>query len=235
MVFIPEVRAANPELDEYGTSESYARPKNLSAYVSSPAKVVFDKIAFLAVFPLCLFIFLIIVVMVVVLDGFPIIFAQERVGKDGKIFKCLKFRTMVLNADKRLEEVLEQDPALRKEWEETRKLRNDPRISRCGGFLRKSSLDELPQIFNVLFGDMSLVGPRPVVIDELDLYGKYKKHYKSVRPGVTGLWQVSGRSNTTYRKRIALDVTYTKQANLFLDLWILAKTTWIVLVSRGAV
>lgn len=235
MVFIPEVRAANPELDEYDYCQSSAPPRNLSGYVSSPTKIVFDKIAFFAIFPLCLFIFLIIAVAVLLLDGFPVIFAQERVGKDGRVFKCLKFRTMVVDADKRLKEVLAADPAIRKEWDETRKLRNDPRISRCGGFLRKSSLDELPQIFNVLFGDMSLVGPRPVVVDELDLYGKYKRHYKSVRPGVTGLWQVSGRSNTTYRKRIALDVTYTKQANLFLDLWILAKTTWIVLVSRGAV
>lgn len=138
------------------------------------------------------------------------------------------------DADRKLREALAADPQLRVEWQRTRKLKKDPRISRIGGFLRESSLDELPQLWNVVRGDMSLVGPRPVVEEEMRLYGRYVAHYESVRPGPTGLWQVSGGNDTTYRRRAALDVFYVRRANLWLDLRILGATVWILVSGRGA-
>ncbi len=167
-------------------------------------------------------------------DG-PAIFSQDRVGKKGKNFRCYKFRTMYKDAEKRLQEIFANDVNSRLEWKNFRKLKDDPRITGIGRFLRETSLDELPQLFNVLKGEMSLVGPRPVTQDEID------KYYKdtavlcfSVPPGVTGLWQVSGRSNTGYDYRIALDSWYVKNWNLWLDIVILFKTVRVVLNKEGA-
>ena len=179
--------------------------------------------------------FFLIVSLLVRADGGPAFYAHPRVGRFGRIFGCLKFRSMVVARQARLAALLAADPAARAEWETTRKLKNDPRITRIGRFLRATSLDELPQLINVLKGEMSIVGPRPVTTTELDrYYGAAAAHYLSVRPGITGLWQVSGRSETTYDQRVALDVAYVSQPSVLADLRILLKTPVAVLSRRGA-
>ena len=163
-----------------------------------------------------------------------IFYAHTRIGKDGKEFSCLKFRTMVPEAREILDGILTSDPIAREEWNASYKLDNDPRITRFGAFLRKTSLDELPQIFNVLKNEMSLVGPRPITMEEGELYGRHYSVYKSVRPGLTGLWQVSGRSDTSYDERVSLDVDYVRNLTAWRDIFILAKTVLVVLVRKGA-
>jgi Undecaprenyl-phosphate galactose phosphotransferase WbaP len=167
-------------------------------------------------------------------DGAPVLFAHYRVGQDGKLFRCMKFRTMLRNSEQVLSELLATDERAREEWARDQKLTNDPRITGVGHFLRKSSLDELPQLLNVLRGEMSLVGPRPVTVGELTRYGKVRWHYLSVRPGITGLWQVSGRNNTTYDERVALDRRYVEQKSLWMDVGILFKTVKVVVAREGA-
>jgi exopolysaccharide production protein ExoY len=179
--------------------------------------------------------FFLIVALLVRADGGPAFFAHQRVGRGGKLFGCLKFRSMVIDSQARLEALLANDPAARAEWEATRKLKNDPRITRIGSFLRSTSLDELPQLINVLRGEMSLVGPRPVQEAEIDrYYGASAAHYMAVRPGITGLWQVSGRSETSYESRVALDVSYVSRPSLLADFSILLRTPVAVLSRRGA-
>jgi len=179
-------------------------------------------------------VFLVLAVLVR-MDGGRIFYAHERVGRSGRLFGCLKFRSMVVDADKRLAELLERDPVARAEWETSRKLKNDPRVTWVGRFLRASSLDELPQLINVLRGDMSLVGPRPVQISELAAYyGAAAQHYLSVRPGITGPWQISGRSDTSYAQRVALDVGYATNPSLWNDVKILFRTPMAVIARRGA-
>ena len=177
----------------------------------------------------------VILSLIVRADGGPAFFAHRRVGRFGEGFGCLKFRSMVIDSQARLEALLASDPAARAEWDATRKLRNDPRVTRIGRFLRATSLDELPQIMNVLRGEMSLVGPRPVIQPELDrFYGAAAMHYMSVRPGITGLWQVSGRSDTSYAQRVALDVAYVSSPSVWTDVKILLRTPVAVLSRRGA-
>ncbi len=168
------------------------------------------------------------------LEGGPVLFAHQRVGRDGRLFPCYKFRSMVPNAKEVLERLLAEDPEARAEWERDQKLRNDPRITRLGHVLRKLSLDELPQLFNVLKGDMSLVGPRPVVPEELERYGDAKVYYLMVRPGLTGLWQISGRNDLDYDQRVALDTWYVRNWTLWNDIVILFKTLVVVPSRAGA-
>ena len=167
-------------------------------------------------------------------DGGPAIFAHQRVGQSGKVFPCFKFRTMQVDAEERLRELLANDPAARAEWEREFKLRNDPRITPIGHFLRRTSLDELPQLFNVIRGEMSLVGPRPVIRAELVRYGDDVDYFLMVRPGMTGLWQVSGRNDTGYDTRVYLDTWYVKNWSLWYDIAILFKTIRVVLNREGA-
>ena len=167
-------------------------------------------------------------------DGGPAIFAHRRVGRNGKPFYCLKFRSMAVDAEARLAALIAADPAARAEWEATHKLKQDPRVTRWGAFLRVSSLDELPQLFNVVRGEMNIVGPRPIVQGETHHYGRYIHNYSSVRPGMTGLWQVCGRSDTTYRRRVAMDVRYVQHKSLWFDLKILVLTVGAVLARRGS-
>lgn len=167
-------------------------------------------------------------------DGAPVLFAHYRVGHGGRLFRCMKFRTMLRNSEQVLSDLLRDDSQARAEWARDQKLTNDPRITPVGHFLRKSSLDELPQLLNVLRGEMSLVGPRPVTVAELTRYGKVRWHYLSVRPGITGLWQVSGRNNTTYEERVALDRHYVEARSLWLDIGILVKTVRVVVAREGA-
>ena len=154
-----------------------------------------------------------------------VVFGHKRVGLRGKMFKCYKFRSMVPNAQDVLRELLATDSIAKKEWETTFKLKNDPRVTRIGRIIRKTSLDELPQLWNVLRGDMSLVGPRPVVRQELEQhYGNGRRHYISVRPGLTGIWQVSGRSEIGYQRRVELDVQYVEDWSLWKDFLIVLRT-----------
>ncbi|MGB5076316.1 MAG: sugar transferase [Sphingorhabdus sp.] len=163
----------------------------------------------------------------------PIFFAHRRVGLGGIPFNCLKFRTMCIDADQRLVRLLAKDDALLREWVSTQKLHCDPRVTRFGQILRNTSLDELPQLINVLRGEMSLVGPRPIVEDEMRRYGRYAAMYISVRPGLTGLWQVTRNGRTTYRRRVATDVLYVHSRTLAFDLKILLATIPAVLVGNG--
>ena len=164
----------------------------------------------------------------------PALFRHKRVGFNGKHFDCLKFRTMVVDAPKRLRHLLENDPAAAAEWAAARKLRYDPRVTAIGAILRKSSLDELPQLFNVLKGDMSIVGPRPVTDEELARYASSIGAYLACRPGITGLWQVSGRSKTTYEERVAFDTQYAQNWSMVLDARIMIVTIPSLLVADTA-
>ncbi|MFZ2101074.1 MAG: sugar transferase [Oricola sp.] len=163
------------------------------------------------------------------LSGGPVFFVHDRVGFKGKTFGCLKFRSMVQDPDKALRDFLSADPEAMAEWEQTQKLKKDPRITNFGHMLRRSSIDELPQLFNIIRGDMSCVGPRPVTPDELARYGAEAPLYLQTRPGLTGLWQTSGRSRLTYDERVALDSTYVREWSLFLDFIILFRTIFAVL------
>ena len=164
----------------------------------------------------------------------PVIFKHRRIGKNGKEFNCYKFRSMCVDAKEKLEQILKTDPEVKAEWEKDFKLKNDPRITQSGAFLRKTSLDELPQIFNVLKGEMSLVGPRPIIRDEMARYGEYINDYLMVKPGITGMWQVSGRSDTNYKQRVQLDSWYVRNWSVWLDLMLLWRTSKTVFLCKGA-
>lgn len=167
-------------------------------------------------------------------DGAPITYGHYRVGQRGQLFRCLKFRTMVRDSQAVLAELLRTDPAARAEWERNHKLRSDPRVTPIGRMLRKTSLDELPQLFNILRGEMNFVGPRPVTMAELARYGNRRRHYLSVRPGLTGLWQVSGRNNTSYDERVEFDSEYVERRNPLFDSWIVLRTVKVMVTGEGA-
>jgi Undecaprenyl-phosphate galactose phosphotransferase WbaP len=164
----------------------------------------------------------------------PVFYGQPRLGQNSVPFVAWKFRSMVPNADRVLERYLEAHPALRSQWEQDHKLRYDPRITRVGHFLRRTSLDELPQLWNVLRGDMSLVGPRPIVQEEVVRYADKYNLYTKVLPGMTGLWQVSGRNNVSYEERVNLDAYYVRNWSVWLDIYILLRTVWVVVIGDGA-
>jgi exopolysaccharide production protein ExoY len=197
-------------------------------------KRLFDiAVATLAIV-LLLPLFVFVALTLLALQGRPILIAHERVGFRGRRFRCLKFRTMMTNAGEVLARHLQENPDARAEWNDTHKLRRDPRVTPIGAVLRKCSVDELPQLFNIVRGDMSLVGPRPIVDDEVAKYGPHIRYYRQVRPGLTGLWQISGRSDTSYHERIELDTQYVRYHTLGRDLTIIMKTIPAVLQSRGS-
>lgn len=164
----------------------------------------------------------------------PIFYGHKRVGKNGKEIKCWKFRSMCNNSQEILEKILKEDPVRRAEWEKDRKFVDDPRVTKFGKFLRKTSLDELPQLWNIFIGEMSFVGPRPVTKDELEKYGENAEFILSVKPGLSGMWQISGRSDTGYEERITLDTYYIQNWSVWLDIWIIIKTVWVVINGKGA-
>jgi exopolysaccharide production protein ExoY len=182
--------------------------------------------------PITFFVILILTIACC-LDGNAPLYSQWRVGRNGRLFRCWKFRTMVPNNQKILEQYLLKNPAARLEWQSFRKLKNDPRITRIGLFLRQTSLDELPQLYNILRGEMSIVGPRPIVPDELVKYGDAIQHYLALRPGLTGLWQTSGRNDIGYDNRVALDVKYLLTMSFVLDIKIIFRTFGAVLSRTG--
>ena len=195
-------------------------------------KRVIDIVGALAGIILLSPIFLIIAIAIKIEDPKGnIIFGHKRVGKDGKLFSCYKFRSMFANAEEMKKYFTEEQ---KKEYAETFKLKDDPRITKVGKFTRKTSLDELPQLFNILLGHMSIVGPRPIVSKELEFYGKYDKYYKAVKPGLTGLWQVSGRSDTTYEERVAMDMEYVSTRSILKDIYIILMTVVKVLKREGS-
>lgn len=207
---------------------------NLARRRNRLAKRIFDLVATVIGGLLILPILLILAVLVGIDNKGHIIFAHRRVGRKGKLFPCYKFQSMVPDAQERLEEYLAKNPEARKEWEESFKLTNDPRVTKLGAFLRKTSLDELPQLWNVLMGDMSLVGPRPIVTKEIERYGDYIREYYMVPPGITGMWQVNGRSDTTYEERVAMDTWYVRNWSVWIDLVYLFKTVKTVFTGKGA-
>lgn len=178
-------------------------------------------------------IYLILALLIALSSQGPIFYVQKRVGKNHKTFNCLKFRTMINNADEVLESIMAQSPQLREEFENTFKLKEDPRITRIGKFLRLTSLDEFPQFWNVLKGDMSVVGPRPLVPQELYKYGDRIDRVLTIRPGITGLWQVSGRNDIPYPQRVNIDVYYVNYYNWWLDFWIIFKTIGVIMFPRN--
>lgn len=214
----------------YKSNSSFEVPNSLASdephpSITSKAKRLLDLVGVASFLILFWWIIVIVAILVRITSGPPVIFAHQRQGFRRKTFNCLKFRSMTPNADAVLAEHLSRSPEAREQWNREFKLANDPRITRFGSLLRKSSLDELPQLVNILRGEMSLVGPRPVTSMELDkYYGEYTSAYIAVKPGLTGLWQVSGRSDLTYQQRVDLDVTYVRNWSLRLDLVIILKT-----------
>jgi lipopolysaccharide/colanic/teichoic acid biosynthesis glycosyltransferase len=205
---------------------------SITLFIKRIADIIGSLIGIVLLIPLIIIVELINIIM---RENGPLFYCHERIGKNGKHFKMYKFRSMVVNADEKLKEMLENDEELRKEFEETRKLKKDPRITKIGKILRKTSLDEFPQFINVLKGEMSLVGPRAVVDDEIELFGDKKDKFLSVKPGITGYWAANGRSNTTYEERVEMEVYYAEHMSILLDIKILFKTILSVIKEEGAV
>ena len=197
-------------------------------------KRVLDTLMAIFAFALSSPLFVILPILIKATSDGGVFYRQQRLGKGGRKIKVWKFRSMYADADERLKKLLESDPAAAEEWRENHKLRRDPRVTPLGKFMRMTSLDELPQFFNVFLGDMSLIGPRPIVDEEVAKYGDSYGIFSSVRPGVTGLWQVSGRSDTDYTRRVALDSYYVMNWSPWMDWWILLRTFYVVLLMRGA-
>jgi exopolysaccharide production protein ExoY len=225
----PSSRAAPPASRRYPSNETV-----LGRIADDGMIRMFDIVGALLALALALPVMVLVLGAVKLTSRGPVLFAHRRVGRHGKRFSCLKFRTMAIDADAQLAALLDRDPAARAEWQRSQKLRCDPRVTSVGRFLRRTSLDELPQVFNVLIGDMSLVGPRPIVESEIPRYGRHFAVYCRVRPGVTGLWQVQRHAGTSYRRRIAFDVAFARARSLRLYLLILARTVPAVLTGRGA-
>lgn len=217
-----------------GASVGYVNDKQSKMLIVHPVKRAVDIFIALAALVFLAPVLLVTYAAVKLTSKGPGIFVQERCGLAGEMFNCYKFRSMEIDAAARLAKILAEDPEAAREWRSTHKLRNDPRVTPIGYFLRKSSIDELPQLINILRGDMSIVGPRPIVLDERMRYGRHIASYNRVRPGVVGLWQISGRSNVSYNDRVSLDVEYVDTWSLKNDLMIFLKAIPAVLFARGA-
>lgn len=207
-------------VDRVGSARARGVPSGVGGATKRVMDVCIALVALIILAPLMIVVFLIIKMTM----GGPVIFGHDRVGLNGRTFRCLKFRSMVRDAEQVLREHLANSPEAAEEWRQTRKLKDDPRVTRLGRVLRKSSIDELPQLFNVLRGEMSCVGPRPIVMDELERYGVNAGDYLAALPGLTGLWQVSGRSALSYDERVALDGLYVRTWSFQKDMIILLKT-----------
>jgi lipopolysaccharide/colanic/teichoic acid biosynthesis glycosyltransferase len=232
---IPELRAItlavrNDRLDLYVEGRDNSVPASVRDQIGF---LLFDRAMALVAVILLLPLLCLIALAVRLSSPGPVVFRQQRVGRGGRLFWCLKFRTMVVDADQRLLQLLRECPDANREWLRDHKLRNDPRITPIGKLLRKTSMDELPQFFNVLAGHMSIVGPRPITTSEIVRYGDRFVKYCSVKPGLTGLWQISGRNEIAYETRVRLDAFYASRKNFGYDLNICLRTIPAILVSRG--
>jgi exopolysaccharide production protein ExoY len=248
---LSRARAADPERPSYslGDTDSSVSARSIEDQdsserdgagsearrpVGSAGKRVFDVVAALAAIAALLPMFVILWIAVRMEVPGPVLFRQRRIGFDGRKFTCLKFRTMAVDAERALRDYLTVNEDARREWQTTHKLRNDPRITALGRFLRRSSLDELPQLLNVLMGHMSIVGPRPIVAEEVPLYREHFGDYANARPGLTGLWQVSGRNTTSYPQRVAYDVDYVRNWSFIRDMQIILATVTHIWEGNGA-
>lgn len=241
---MPDWGALDVTIEELGGAEAFAHavspPPTRPTTATSPrpglqrAKLVFDVLATLAAAPAVLPLVAILAVMIKFGSEGPVFYAHERIGRGGRRFRAWKFRTMVRGGEQVLRDHLAANPEARAEWGRNHKLRRDPRVTGIGRVLRITSLDELPQLWNVLRGEMSLVGPRPIVDEEVSKYGALLGVYTRVRPGITGLWQVSGRNNTTYEERVAFDCLYVRNWSPWLDVRILVRTVGVVFRGKGA-
>lgn len=215
-------------------ARSFQRQTPPSPFCNSLLKRLFDIAFSLSALVLLFPLFSLIALAIRLSSQGNVIYTQARLGKEGRVFKCYKFRTMHPDADATLAEILQKDPAKRLEWEQNQKLRDDPRIFFLGHLLRKTSLDELPQFWNVLRGDLSIVGPRPYMVTQKESIGQMATTILAVRPGITGLWQTSGRSSTTFHQRIILDARYVESTSFSLDLLLILKTIPHVLFAKNA-
>jgi undecaprenyl-phosphate galactose phosphotransferase len=240
ILYVPDVHGIavlGTSLQHFFHEQAFALElkNNLARPINILGKRCFDLVVGLILLPFVLLSILIIGILIKLDSSGPVIFSQQRVGKRDRTFRCLKFRTMYIDAEERLTAILGSDPDARREWEKYYKLKDDPRVTKVGKFLRAASLDELPQLFHVLTGKMSLVGPRPVTQKEIrDYYKEAAELCFSVPPGITGLWQVTGRSGTNYPYRIGLDSWYVRNWNVWLDMVILFKTVGVVIKREGA-
>lgn len=216
-------------LSLFDNSNSSDRTETGETRAKRTMDAVLACIALLLLTPL-----MIVTAILVAADGGAVFYRHRRIGRNGVPFQCLKFRTMLPDAEGALRALLTADPAAQREWQKNFKLKNDPRITWIGRFLRKSSIDELPQLINVIKGDMALVGPRPIVSDEILRYGDEISFYYRCRPGITGLWQISGRNDTSYAQRVRMDVEYAQSISLKRDVIIMIKTAKVVLAGLGA-
>jgi len=237
-VFIAPALPGSPdviaETREFANTLVLEVRQNLLRPEARVIKRLLDVVSVVVGLLLCWWVFAGIALLVKLTSAGPIFYGQRRIGRSGREFRAWKFRSMVRDADAQLQSYLEQHPELRAEWERDHKLKDDPRVTWIGRLLRRTSLDELPQLWNIVVGEMSLVGPRPIVQDEVVKYGERFSLYQKVRPGLSGLWQVSGRNDTTYGERVALDCYYVRNWSVWLDLVVLARTVRVVLLGKGA-
>ncbi len=222
------------QLKDIGGIIGFSSVHNLTKKDNLFAKRILDISLIIISLPVVLPVCIIIGFLVKLTSKGPVLYGHVRVGKNGQPLKCWKFRSMYKDADKQLDKILSQNPEMRRQWEKDRKFINDPRVTKFGRFLRKTSLDELPQLWNIFLGQMSFVGPRPVTEGELSKYGDSADYILSVTPGLSGMWQTSGRSDTEYEERITLDTYYIQNWSIWLDIWIIIKTVSVVIKGKGA-
>ena len=231
---IHDISTLSTKVKDFGGILGFSSTHNLTKRFSLFLKRCMDLFLLAVTSPVTVPLTAIVAVAVKATSRGPVFYGHRRVGKNGKEFKCWKFRSMVMDADEQLQKILAENPQMRKEWEKDRKFTNDPRVTGIGKILRKTSIDEIPQFYNVLVGEMSFIGPRPVTRPELARYGDKADFILSVQPGLSGMWQISGRSDTGYEERITLDSYYIHNWSVWLDVWIIIKTIFVVLRGKGA-
>jgi Undecaprenyl-phosphate galactose phosphotransferase WbaP len=236
-IIVPKEQIGNTmslHMRDFGGIMGFSSTNNLTKKGNLAIKRFLDLLLIFVSLPFVIPLVLIISIIIKCTSPGPVFYGHMRVGKNGEPLKTWKFRSMVVDADKQLEHILATDPVRAAEWEKDRKFIDDPRVTKIGKFLRKTSLDEIPQLWNIFLGQMSFVGPRPVTKPELSKYGKYADFVLSVKPGLSGMWQISGRSDTGYEERITLDTYYIQNWSIWLDIWIVIKTIWVVFKGKGA-
>jgi hypothetical protein len=226
--------SGSPQIKDIGGIVGFASTHNLTKKTNLFAKRLIDLLLIVLSFPIVLPVCAVVSLIIKLTSPGPVFYGHLRVGKNGKSIKCWKFRSMCQDADKKLDEILAHNPEMQKQWERDRKLVDDPRVTAVGKFIRKTSIDELPQFLNILTGEMSFIGPRPVTQGELVKYGEQADYILSVTPGLSGMWQTSGRSDTEYEERITLDTYYIQNWSIWLDIWLIIKTVWVVFKRKGA-